>query len=650
MSNKLLVIATSVLITLSFLFLWTITPNFFSSSKQLVVLLTTLIVALSFFVTIFAKRSLSYRKTPLSIAVLVFGVSIIITLLVGVEGRPEALAGKGGLLLALSAFAYLTYNLGQSKSIKKTVLTTTSWTASLLAIHSLLTLTIGSKLTFLPVFMQAKSFTPTGDYLTTLIIIIVGLAICVNRLRLQAASKSINLIHIVLGTIAVVAIISLMLPGGALTPTFIPYRETWAITLDALKSTKSLFFGIGLSNYSSLFTAVKPLSLNGTSLWNIVPQTGTSEFLTILTTAGLFGGISLLYLFITALKAARETNLYAPLTIVIVALILTPATIPIYVLFFAILSGLNESEQSDLSVSQTTSTLIALAGTAISLTLFAYAAKPIISEYYIGLSQTALKNNDGKAVYDLHQQAIKYSPRITTYRMSYAEVNLILASSLSQKASLSDQEKETISQLVQQAVTEAKNATTLRPNYSPAWVTLAKIYRNLINVAEGADTFAVDNYAKAVALNPADPTLRIEFGGLFYQLATKSEDVKTKEIYFSRSQSEFQTAIQLKPTLPNAYYNLSKLLETVGDNESAYLAMQKAISLLGPDNSELSRATAELETLKTKLPKASATPTPSPTPTPSNDQFSTISSDLDSSDLATPSPLPSPLPGGPVEL
>jgi tetratricopeptide (TPR) repeat protein len=648
MSNKFFVVTTGVLIFLSFLFFWPITPNFFSSSKQLVVLLATVLVSLTFFITIFTTKFLKYRHSSLSLAILLFGGSILTGLLVNTEGRPEAVAGKGGLLLALSIFSYLTYIAAQNKTIKKTILKVVSWSASLLALHALLTLTIGSKLTFLPLFMQSKSFTPTGDYVSTLIIIIVGLAICANRLKMQNSAKAFNLIQIVLGTITAVAIISLMLPGGVLTPTFIPYRETWAITLDALKSTRSLFFGIGLSNYASLFTAVKPLSLNGTSLWNIVPQTGTSEFLTILTTAGLFGGISLLYLFITALKAAKKTSLYIPLIITIIALVMTPATIPVYVLFFVLIAGLHENEQSELNVSQTTSGLIALSGIAIALALFVYSIKPIISEYYIGLSQAALKNNDGKAVYDLHQQAIKYSPRTTAYRMSYAEVNLILASSLSQKPSLSDQEKETISQLVQQAVTEAKNATTLRPNYSPAWVTLAKIYRNLINVAEGADTFAVDNYAKAVALNPADPTLRIEFGGLFYQLGTKSEDVKTKEIYFSRSQSEFQTAIQLKPTLPNAYYNLSKLLETVGDNESAYLAMQKAISLLGPDNSELGRATAELETLKAKLPKAS--PTPSPSPAPTNDQFNVLPSDLDSSDLATPSPLPSPLPGGEIEL
>jgi hypothetical protein len=100
--------------------------------------------------------------------------------------------------------------------------------------------------------------------------------------------------------------------------------------------------------------------------------------------------------------------------------------------------------------------------------------------------------------------------------------------------------------------------------------------------------------------------------------------------------------IPLRANLPNAYYNLSKLYETTNDYEGAYLAMQKTLSLLGPDNPDLDRATAELATLKTKLPK----PTTAPTTPPST----STESSLAPSDLATPSPLPSPLPSGSLDV
>jgi len=431
-----------------------------------------------------------------------------------------------------------------------------------------------------------------------------------------------------------------MLPGSPLSLTLIPYRETWAITLDALKSVKSLFFGVGLSNYSLLFTTVKPLSLNATSLWSVIPQNGTSELLTLFATSGILGGLSLIYVFFEGIKSARHSDLYIPTILSTIALIVLPASIPLFVLYFVLIASSYHQELVTIDLKPSLSITAGIFGILLLLAGFSYSLKPIIAENYIYKAQIALKNNDGKAVYDNHLKAIKLAPRMTVYHMSFADTNLSLASALSQKKGLSDEEKTTISTLVQQSVSEAKNAITLRPNYSAAWLTLAKIYRNLINVAKGSDNFALENYARTVALDPANPALRIEFGGLFYQLGVNAKEPKDKDIYFARAKTEFQTAIQLRANMPNAYYNLSKLFETTKDYEGAYLAMQKAISLLGPDNQDLGRATSELETLKTKLPKPSPAPTASPKPVVLDEPTT----------LSTPSPLPSPIPGEQIEL
>jgi tetratricopeptide (TPR) repeat protein len=517
------------------------------------------------------------------------------------------------------------------------------FTSIILALHSLLQLTVLSSVSILPGFMQTKLFTPTGDYLTTLILIILGIGSAIPKLNSDnLKSKSLSLITILLGTISSVAIISLMLPGSILSLTLIPYKETWSITLDALKSLRSLFLGVGIANYSSHFTAVKPLSLNATSLWNTLPQTGTSELLTLFTTTGILGGFALILIFIQSLRESKNTALYFPIIIATIALIFTPASIPLYVIYFVMIASLSHSEPTKLDLTPKTAIVIGIFGISLLITGYAYSLRPIIAEFYISKAQAALKNSDGKGVYDNSLKAIQFYPRMTIYHMSFADTNMSLATALSQKQGLSDEEKTTISTLIQQAVSEGKNAVTLRPNYSSAWLTLAKIYRNLINVASGADTYAIENYARAVALDPANPSLRIEFGGIFYQLGVSAKEQKDKDIYFGRAKSEFQTAIQLRANLPNAYYNLSKLYETTNDYEGAYLAMQKTLSLLGPDNPDLDRATAELATLKTKLPK----PTTAPTTPPST----STESSLAPSDLATPSPLPSPLPSGSLDV
>ena len=632
-----------MLIILAPLFFWTITPNLFNQSKQFIVLTLGLVVGLTFFVKIITTKSLTFVKSPLVVSLTLFILAIIANLVMSPEGRAEALASKGTLLLVLPLISLFVLPSVSSRSFARDIATTLMGISTFLALHSLLQLTFLSTFTFLPSFMQTKLFTPTGDFLTTLILILIGLSIAITRMRsTDIKAKVFPLLTILFGTMSSVAIISLMFPGSTLAITLIPYKETWSITLDALKSMRSLFFGVGLANYSLLFTAVKPLSLNAGSLWSAVPQTGTSELLTLFTTTGILGGLTMILLFIQSLRLSRDSELYLPVLLTVIAFVLTPGSLPIYVLFFVMLSALGNHEVDTVPLHPQLSLGIGVTGIILILVGYGYSLKPIVAEYFMSLAQTSLKNNDGKGVYDNHLKAIQLYPRMTIYHMSFADTNMSLASALSQKQNLSDEEKTTVSTLVQQAVSEGKTATSLRPNYSGAWVTLAKIYRNLINVATGADTFALDNYAKAVALDPANPALRVEFGGLFYQLGVSTKEAKDKDLYFARAKSEFQTAIQLRANFPNAYYNLSKLFETTGDNEGAYLALQKSISLLGPDNPDLSRATAELDTLKAKLPKPTATPAPK---TKSADPVVE-----EPSDLATPAPLPSPISGAPIDL
>ena len=122
-----------------------------------------------------------------------------------------------------------------------------------------------------------------------------------------------------------------------------------------------------------------------------------------------------------------------------------------------------------------------------------------------------------------------------------------------------------------------------------------------------------------------------------HAVRASAESEQPKSTYLDRAQNEFQTAIQLKPDYGNAYYNLAKLLESRGKYEEAVAAMAQVVRYLDASSSDAARATAELDTLKTKVPVKTPAPSSSPTPAPSTE-------------LTTPSPLPSPLEGGPIEL
>ena len=640
MFSKAIRLLTPLTIFLTPLIFWTITPNFFATPKQLFIIIIVFILLIGYGITIIKQKTLVFPRSILVLPLLGMILAIILNLIFVSEGRGEALAGKGTLLIILPLISLAILTITPRFNVAKTITTAIIGSGTLLAIATLLQLTYLHTASFLPAYMQTREFTPTGSLLTTLILILISGLTTISTLKNSSIRlRPLYLVITVLTTITSVAIISLMLPGSPLTLNFIPYRESWSITLDAIKSARSLLVGVGLSNYSVLFTAVKPLSLNLGPLWNSLPQTGTSELLTILATTGVTGFLALLSLIFGGLKLAKRQN--NPLTpafiFIVLALILTPSAIPLYLLFFTILPLLDDDKDLTLHLSPSASLTVGILILGTTIALATYAIRPYVGDYYFQKAQLALVEKNGKVAYDAHRDAIKWYPNSTLYHLSFAQTNLNLAIALSQKNDLTEEDRSTISTLIQQAISEGKYAIQLHPNSSLAWSTLAKIYRNVINVAKGSDKFAVDYYARSIALDPGNPILRVEYGGLFYQLGQSAEKETDKTAYFNRAGQEFQTAIQLRPTYANAYYNLSKLLETVKDYPNSYLAMQKVIANLDSSGSEYASSLSELEALKAKLPKPTPPPTPSLAPS-------------EATELSKPSPLPSPIPGGPIDI
>ena len=220
--------------------------------------------------------------------------------------------------------------------------------------------------------------------------------------------------------------------------------------------------------------------------------------------------------------------------------------------------------------------------------------------------------------------AMDINPNSDTYRIAYSQINLTLAINLSNKKDLTDEDRTVITQLVQQSVQEAKNAITLNPTSASNMENLANIYRNLLNLTEGADAWTIAAYRQAVNLDPLSPNLRIALGSVYYALKNYDEAIKY-----------FQQAVDLKPDFANASYNLSASYREKGDFQNAFNAMQSVVNNLDKSSPDYVKAQSELDELKTKLP-VSTTPTPTPT--------SAVKSQLEA-----PLPIPSPK-VSPIEL
>jgi tetratricopeptide (TPR) repeat protein len=496
--------------------------------------------------------------------------------------------------------------------------------------------------------MQTRGFTPTGAPITTFIFLLFGLGTSLillsrsTRFQLRSLFTFTTALHI----ISLIALGFLLLPGQELAFHLLPWTASWSIALDALKNMKSLFFGVGLSGYTDFTASVKPLFLNSTIFWDQTISSATSELLQLLTTTGIIGFLTYLSLPLVAFQLNSKIDFKADtirLCLLLLAavsfltLVFTPSTLPILFVFFTAIGALSATPTRTHNLSLGVSLLTGLVSILVAIFVGYYTYQAYTAEWHMRNAQLGVISNNGKVVYDESLAAVKLMPNLTSYHLSYSQVNLSLASALSQKSPLSDSDRQNVTQLVAQAVNEAKNATILRPHSAVVWQNLGSIYRNLINVADGSDQFAISAYAQALTLDPGNPGLRLEYGGLLYQLGVASKNASDQTTLFTRAQSEFQTAISVKPDYANAYYNLSKLLESSKDYSNAYLSLQKAISLLGPESQDLGRASAELETLKAKVPKS----TPAP---------STIPSTATTPTLSNPSPLPSPISGDKIPL
>src|SRR3989344_6052238 len=185
-------------------------------------------------------------------------------------------------------------------------------------------------------------------------------------------------------------------------------------------------------------------------------------------------------------------------------------------------------------------------------------------------------------------------PYNASYHRVFSQINLALANSLAQGiqqgSSPSAEVQRNITALLQQSINSGRNAVILAPVTSLNWQNLSQIYRSLINVGQNAEHFAIASMNQEIALDPYNPILRVQLGGIFYQLGK-----------FDNAQNQFRVAINLKRDFANAYYNLGHALEQMGDLQSALEAYQVVKQLSRDNKQNLERIEEEIKTLEAKI-------------------------------------------------
>ncbi len=467
-------------------------------------------------------------------------------------------------------------------------------------------------------FLKNSNFTPLGVQLD--LAIFLGFFVVTQVVQLIIASKHLNLNKKAMGDLVVLGIniIALILTVYSLLkgafPSVPPYRLSWYAAVETLKSPMTALFGVGIDNFASIFSKVRDVAFNQSSQW----QTNTfnlshSALLQILTEAGILGLISFLLLSAIFIKETLSNNKFIllPVIYLVLTFLFLPTSLPLFFLFFVLLSSVDEgkntkSEIVDINFSDSSP------GFVIGLILmilfvgisFYLLARSYVAEYYFKQSINAIVSNNVRDLYDNQRQSIMTNPFIERYRINFSQTNLLIANNLAQKSSTpSNEDRQTIAQAIQSAIAEAKAAVTLNEDKASNWENLAIIYRNLLSVAQGADSWTVSSYQRAIVLDPQNPQYRLGLGGVYYSLGNYDEALRF-----------FEQATLLKPDWPNAYYNFAWAYYQKGQYQNAVQQMQVVTSLLNPnkDKADFDRAQNDLSQFKSKIPTTEVTPTPTP--------------------------------------
>jgi len=637
--NKIISWGLVALVFLLPLFFFPLTVDFFNFPKNILLYCSIALLLIAWAVKMLVGKTIKFARTPLDLPILLLGATFVFSTILVEPNKIDSLLTPGGTgtILALVLLYFLITNTKNSGAKLLTALRLSGAILGLLAVYQAL----GVGEVFAPwQFLKNRTFTPAGGALAlaTFLLLLLPISLLKNYLDLKTKKEeNKGLVFFYLNffvsffLLAGLGIACWQLLTSA-RPTFLPYQSGWVIAIEAFKN--SPFWGMGPGNFLSAFTQFKPVFFNQSDFWNLNFTNSSNYYLELLTTVGGLGLVAWLFLIYRMVKWSyglmaknNETikqSSHLAILLILFLLLFIPVNFLLLLTLFILLASFStplrqgsEGVTSEVSWSQA----LAVIFTLLSGAILYFSGRALAAEIYYRNSLLAAAQNLGGQTYNLQIKAIGLNPYRESYRLSYSQTNLALANSLAAQENLSDQDRQTIIQLVQQAIREGKIAASLNPTSAFGWENLAQIYRSLINLAQGADQWTISAYSETIRLNPKQPRLRVDLGGVYFGLND-----------FENAKDQFKMAVSLKPDYANGWYNLAAAYRAEEKYLQAFQAMQQVVNILPEDNPDRQKAQNELEELRAQIPPPPEEATPS----------AVLEEITPQEKLATPSALPSP--------
>ncbi len=605
------------------------TDSFIAHTKLYLLLAAGLLMTIFYLVRAIKRNSLDFVLAPFTTPLVIFGVAALISSLFTNNYPVENLLGTGGAYIAMVLIALFGTSLLPKNSTRPFLTALGLAGVVLFALSLLQFIGLGPAQWFNAIWNfeipGGLIFNLAGSTLIALQVSLVGLVGIVGYYYTNRRLPNLMMAAAPILLIAVAVFGWSILPGKDTAVVLPSYAASWSVALDALRSPRSAIIGVGPESYANIYAQFKPIWTNTQEYWNINFNQAANVPLTLIATMGLFGLAAWVILALATLrtmKVVSRENL--PLAWMVVSMLLLHLVLPANLVMLAILGitlavlgaaerhrlpavqmqtlsarvtnqPRTEAEMAATAPSTSTSTVNPFNVVAVVLLLGVlllsyFVGRSYAAQVYMNESNKAAVNDDAVRTYELQQRAIALNPYLDIFRRRYAMTNILIAIAISNRTDATEQDRQQVSELLQQSIREARAATMLDPGDSQNWLTLAQIYEQMIGATDEAVQWAIQSYVSAIETNPTDPSLRIALGGIFLG-----------QEEYEQAANIFNGAIEVKPDFPNSYYNFAIAMENLERYEAAQSAYQQVLVLLDPDTEDYTQVTERLEAVEAIL-------------------------------------------------
>lgn len=611
----------AVLLTTLFLtpiFFLPFTQEFYATNKFYLLTVSAGILILISTLEFLMFKKLILKRSGLDNAFFLLILSLALSLVISTSNRLQAVINPSFGFTQILSLIILSYYVTRELKIHETLntLVAAGWVVAIVVIISFFQPFKNVNLPLYLGFLKSPLFSPVGGVVETGtflgFIVVYSLFSFKSKVEKRQLSKTYIFASLsLLFSLSSLLLLVYFVINKKAFLTLPPLSISWYAAVEILKKPFAALFGAGLDNFSVMFAKVKDVTYNQSNLWNIGSfNLAGSAVLHLFTETGLLGLVSfLIIVFYAFKKVSRHTVKYALFIYTLAVLLFLPPSLISWFLFFVLLAMMMRPEHEgtvSLDLSKFIPVYIGIVALSVIALGFSYyfLGRSYASEIYFKKGLNAFVKNDVKGLYDNQRTAVLLAPYKENFRTSFSQTNLLIANNIARrlqqeakdkkKNEILARDRQTMTQAIQAAIVEAKAAVALNPQKASSWANLAGVYRNVLNIAQGADVWTISAYQRAIIADPQNPTYRLNLGGVYFALQKYKQAVNL-----------FQQAVAIKPNWANAHYNLAWALYKKGDYQTAVLEMQTTLNLIDAKKSkaDYEKAKKDLEEFKKKLPK-----------------------------------------------